>query len=102
MGIKILKQCFFDNINIKDFDQNIVKIDEKSYENLFVYCNGYFAVKDSKYVKLNSLIPLYLIIIKTNEYFEKNILKNYLVFHPTNELKRVIKNTKNFGVTSQI
>ena len=44
---------FFDNIiNIKNFDLNNIKIDEKSYKNILIYYIGYMTTKDSKYVKI--------------------------------------------------
>ena len=65
---------FFDDIiNIKNFDPNNIKIDEKSYKNILIYCIGYVTIRDSKYVKINSANSLYLIINKVNGYFEKSI-----------------------------
>ena len=46
---------FDDIINIKDFDANNIKMDEKSYKNVIVYCIAYVTIKDSKYVKTNSV-----------------------------------------------
>ena len=43
---------FNDIINIENFDPNNIKIDEKSYKNIFIYCIGYVTIKDSKYVKI--------------------------------------------------
>ena len=48
-------------INIKDFDPNLLKIDKKSYKNIDIYYIGYITVKDSYYVEINSVNPLYLI-----------------------------------------
>ena len=53
---------FNDMINIKDFDPNLLKRDKKSYNNIGVYYIGYITVKDSDYVKINSVNPSYLII----------------------------------------
>ena len=62
INIKIHTYYFFDKIiNIKDFDPNNVKIDEKSYKNIFIYCIGYLMTKDLNYVKIYSVNPLYLI-----------------------------------------
>ena len=37
---------FFDNIiNIKDFDPNNIKINEKSYKNILIYYIGYGTIK---------------------------------------------------------
>ena len=43
---------FNDIINIKKFDPNKIKIDEKSYKNILIYHIGYVTIKDLKYVKL--------------------------------------------------
>ena len=53
---------------MKIFDPNITKTDEKSYKNIPIYNIGYVTIKDSKYVEINSVNPLYLIIGKMNEY----------------------------------
>ena len=45
---------FNDIINIKSFDSNNIKIDEKSYKNIIIYYTGYVMIKDSKYVKIYS------------------------------------------------
>ena len=55
-------------INIKNSDSNNSKIDEKSYKNILIYYIGYVTIKDSKYVKINSVNPLFLIFNKG--YFE--------------------------------
>ena len=39
---------FNDIINIKKFDPNNNKIDEKSCKNILIYCIGYLIIKDSK------------------------------------------------------
>ena len=63
---------FFDDIiNIKNFDHNNIKIDEKLYKNILIYYIGYLTVKDLKYVKINSVNPLYLIFSKVNGNFEE-------------------------------
>ena len=66
MNVKIINTknhtyYFFDNIiNIKDFNPNNSKIDEKSYKNTLNYHSGYVMIKDSKYIKLYSVNNLYL------------------------------------------
>ena len=52
---------------------------------------GYVTIKDSKYVKINSVNPLYLIINKVNGYFEEINKSSYLMLLPTNESKEKIK-----------
>ena len=81
---------FFNDINIKSFNPNNIKIDEKSYKNIFVYYIGYVTIKYSKYVKINSVNPLYLIFNKVNGYFEKINGNTYLTLALTNENKEKI------------
>ena len=49
---------FNDIVNIKNFDPNNVKVDEKSYKNILIYYIGYVTLKDLKYVKIHSVNPL--------------------------------------------
>ena len=79
---------WWSSINIKIFDPNNIKIDEKSYKNILIYYIGYVTVKDSKYVKTNSWNPLYLIINKVNGYFEEISKSKYLMLVPTNDSKK--------------
>ena len=67
---------FNDIINIKSFDPNKIKIDEKLYENILI----------------SSVNPLYLIINKTNEQFEEINAIKYLTLVPTNNSKEIKKN----------
>ena len=60
-------------------------------------------IKDSKYIKTNSVNPLYLIFRKMNEYFQEINGNEYLTLVPTNKSKEKIKkNMKNCGVKSDI
>ena len=46
INIKNHTYYFFDDIiNIKDFDPNNIKIDEKSYKNILIYYIGYAKIK---------------------------------------------------------
>ena len=91
-----------DIIIIKNFDPSNIKIDEKSYKNSLIYSIGYVKIKDSKYVKIYSVNPLYLIFNKVNGYFEEINGNKYLTLVPTNENKVKTKNMKNFVVKSEI
>ena len=83
---------FFDDmINIKCLDPNKVKVDEKSYKNILIYSNGYVKFKDLRYVKINSVYTLYLIINKINGHFEEINRKKYLALVPTDESKDKLK-----------
>ena len=85
IDIKIGAYYFFnDFINIKVFDTNNIKIDEKSYKNILIYYAGYVTIKDSEYVKINRVNPLCLIFNKVNQYFEEINGNQYLKLVPTN------------------
>ena len=59
INIKIHTYYSFDDIiNIKSFDPNNIKIDEKSCKNILIHYIAYVRIKDSKHVKINSVNPL--------------------------------------------
>ena len=59
INIKNRKYYFFDDtINIKDFDPDNIKIDEKSYKNILIYYVKYVMIK--KDLKIYTVNPLYL------------------------------------------
>ena len=91
IDIKNHTYYFFDDIiNIKTLDPNNNKIDEKSYKNILIPYIGYGTIKDSKYLKINGVNPLYLIFSKVNGYFEEINKSKYLTLAP-NESKEIIK-----------
>ena len=55
---------FNDIIRIENYDQNNIKIDEKSYKNILIYYTGYVTIK--KDLKIYSVSYLYLIFKKIN------------------------------------
>ena len=88
MSIENHTYYVFDGIiNIKDFDPKNIKIDEKSYKNYITYV----AIKDSKYVKINSVNHLYLMLNNLNGYFKEINGNKYLTLFPTNESKEEMK-----------
>ena len=88
MDIKNHIYYFLDYIiNIKNFDPNKIQIDESSYKNILIYYIGYVTIKDSEYMKFNSVNPLYLTINKVNGYFEEINKSRYLTLVSTNESK---------------
>ena len=48
-------------------------------------------IKDLKYIKVNSVNPLYLIFSEVNGYFEEINKSKYLMLVPTNESQEKIK-----------
>ena len=82
--------CFFDDmINIKDFYSNLLKIDKKSCKIIDIYYIGYITVKDSDYVKINSVNHLYLIIDKVDGCTEEKSENRYLTQGFTDKNKEV-------------
>ena len=51
----------------------------------------YVTIKDSKYIKINSVNPLYLLFSKVKGYFEESNKNKYLMLVPANESKEIIK-----------
>ena len=80
-----------DIINIKFFDPNNIKIDQKSYNNILIYYIGFVTIKDLKYVKINGVNSLYFIFSKVNKHFEETNKSKYLPPVPNNERKEKIK-----------
>ena len=78
---------FNDIIDMKNFDPNNIKIDEKSYKNILICYIGCVAIKDSKYVKIYGVNLLYIIFNKVNGCFEEVNENKYLMLVPTNESK---------------
>ena len=62
-------------------------IDKKSNKNILIQCIGYVTIKDSKYIKINSVNPLYLIFGKDNGDFEEVDGNKYLTLVHTKESK---------------
>ena len=76
---------YYDDItNIRKFYVNNIDLDEKSYRHILIYYNGHVTIKDSKYVKIYSVNPLYLIFNKENKYFKEINGNKYLMLVPIN------------------
>ena len=57
---------FFDDIiDIKEFDPNNIKIDEKSYKNILIYYIGYVTIK--KDLQINSVNLFILFSVKNKD-----------------------------------
>ena len=81
INIKNQTYYFFDYmINIKDFDPNVLKIDKKSYKNIGIYYIEYITMKNSDYVKINNVNPLYIIINEVDGSIEEKSGNKYLTF----------------------
>ena len=74
INIKNRTHYFFDDvINTANFDPNLLKIDKKSQKNIYIYCIGYITMRDSDYVRIKSVNPLYLIISEVDGHFEEKM-----------------------------
>ena len=92
IDIKNHTYYFFDDIiNIKFFDPDKVTIDEKLYKSILICYTGYVTIKDLKYVKINSVNPLYHIIDKVNGYLKEINKSKYSTLVHTNDCKKEIK-----------
>ena len=64
--INIKNQTYYfynDQINLKDFDARLLKIDKKDYKDINIYYIGYITFKEiANCNNINSVNPLYLMI----------------------------------------
>ena len=84
---------FYNNqINWKDFDARLLKVDKKEYNKIDIYYIGYVTVKKiANCNNINSVNPLYLMIDKMIGHFEEKNGNKYLVLDDVNENKEVSK-----------
>ena len=65
---------YHDQINLKDFDANMQKIDQKTYKEIDIYYIGYVTFKEiANFNNVNSVNPLYLIIDKMIGHFKEKM-----------------------------
>ena len=82
MNIKKRTYYFYnDEINIKNFDPILLKIDRKSYKDIGIwYCETIYSVN-----------PLYLLVNHANGYIEEKGVNKYLIFDSADENKVLLK-----------
>ena len=81
-----------DQINLKDFDARLLKIDKKDYNEIDIYYIGYVTVKKiANCNNINSVNPLYLMINEMIGHFEEKNENKYLVLDDVDENKEVSK-----------
>ena len=81
-----------DQINLKDFDARLLKVDKKDYKEIDIYYIGYVTVKKiDNCNNINSVNPLYLMIDETIGHFEEKGQNKYLVLDDVDENKQVSK-----------
>ena len=80
-------------INLKNFESNLLKIDKKHYKGIDTYYIGYITIKkiDDR-ENIYSVNPLYLLINDISEYIEEKNGSKYLIFdYSVNENKGLLK-----------
>ena len=81
-----------DQIDLKDFDARLLKIDKKDYNEIDIYYIGYVTVKKiANCNNINSVNPLYLMINEMIGHFEEKNENKYLVLDDVDENKEVSK-----------
>ena len=81
-----------DQINLKDFDARLLKVDKKDYNEIDIYYIGYVTIKKiADYNNINSVNPLYLMINEMICHFEEKNENKYLVLDDLDENKEVSK-----------
>ena len=74
IDIKYRTYYFYNIINLKDFESNLLKIDKKHYKGINIYYIGYITIrKIGDYENIHSVNPLYLIVIHARGHIEKKM-----------------------------
>ena len=93
INIKNRTYYFYNNeINLKDFDVRLLKVDKKDYKEIEIYYIGCVTVKkNGNCNNITSLNPLYLIINEMIGHFEEISENKYLVLDDVDENKEIPK-----------
>ena len=92
INIKNRTYYFYNHqINLKDFDAGLLKVDKKDYNEIDIYYIGYVTVKEiANCNNINSVNPLYLMIDEMIGHFEEKNENKYLVLDEIDENKEVL------------
>ena len=98
INIKNRTYYFYNHeINLKDFDARLLKVDKKDYNEINIYYIGYVTVKKiANCNNINSVNPLYLMINEMIGHFEYNSVEEKngnkcLVLDDVDQNKEVLK-----------
>ena len=81
-----------DQINLKDFDASLLKVDKKNSKQIDVYYIGYVTLKEiANCNNINNVNTLYLMLDKMIGHFEEKNGNKYLVLDDVNKNKKVSK-----------
>ena len=88
---------YSDMISFKDFESSLLKIDEKHYKGINIYCIVYITIKKiDNYENIYSVNLLYLQVNHANRYIVEKNENEYLIFDSVNENKKLLKKYMNF------
>ena len=77
LNIKNRTYYYFNDIDIKDFQSNLLKIDKKQYKDIDIYYIGYITIKNfGDCENIHSVNPLYLKFILLQDILKKRMMKN--------------------------
>ena len=77
MNIKNRTYYFYnDLIKLFNFDQNMLKLDKKTFKGINIYYIGHVTKKEE--YKINSVNPLYLLVYKIDGFIEEKGENKYL------------------------
>ena len=101
------RTCYFynDQINWKNFDASLLKVDQKDCKEIPIYYTGYVTFKEiANCNSINSVNPLSLMINEMIGHFEEKNENKYLVLDDVDENKEVSKKYKEVweGVKKEI
>ena len=84
---------YFYDINLKNFESNLLKIDEQLYKNIDIYYIGYITIKKTDdFESIYIVNPLYLLANHASGYIEEKNGNKYLIFGDSvNENKELLK-----------
>ena len=99
LNIKNQTYYFFNGmINIKNFNLNLIKIDNKSHKDIDIYYNGYITIKNfSDCENIYSVNPLYLIIHSVTGHFKEKYGEKYLILDSAEKYEEVLS-----GIRSEV
>ena len=93
INIKNRTHYFYNMINLKDFDSNLLKPDKKHYKGINIYYIGYITIKKiDDCGSIYNANPLYLQVNHANGYIEEKNGNKYLISDDSvDENKEVLK-----------
>ena len=90
MNIKNRTSYFYNEmINVKNFDPNLLKLDQKTPKDVIIYYIGYVTKKDE--YKINSVNPPYLLVNRIDGFIEEKEGDKYLNIASTDRNSEVLK-----------